>query len=73
MSKVIIECKTNGDAFNLISELIYTINEAKHQAFRDYVEAMDRREFDKAEFYSNEYKKLIALGKKIRNLARVEL
>lgn len=72
MAKVIIECKTNGEALNLLSNLLFTINEAKFQAFKNYVEAMDRREFDKADFYGAEYKKAVALAKQIRNLARVE-
>lgn len=72
MTKLIIECETNGDAFNLLSNILYTIDEAKHQAFKDYVEAMDRREFDKADFYGTEYKKAVTLSKQIRTRARVE-
>lgn len=72
MAKLIIEVKTNGEAFNLLSNLLYVINEAKYQTFKDYIEAMDRREFDKADFYGAEHKKMVALSKQIRNLARVE-
>lgn len=72
MAKVIIECPTNGEAFNLISGLIYAINEAKFQAFKDYVKSVDRKEPDKADFYGDEYRRLKELGRKIRNLARVE-
>lgn len=72
MAKLIIECNTNREAFELLTNLIYTINEAKHKAFKDYLDAMDRREFDKADFYGNEYKKCMALRKQITNFARVE-
>lgn len=72
MAKLIIECKTNGDAFNLLSNLLYTISETRYQAFKNYIEAMDRGESDKADFYDNEYKKLQNLSKQIRNCARVE-
>lgn len=73
MTKLIIECETTGDAFNLLNNLLYTINEAKHKAFKDYLDAMDRRDFDKADFYGNEYKKCMALRKQITNFARVEV
>lgn len=72
MAKVIIECETNGEALNLISELIYTINEAKFQSFKDYVESVDRRELDKADFYGDEYKRRKEFIRQIRNRARVE-
>lgn len=72
MAKLIFECETSGDALNLLSNLLYTIDEAKHQAFKDYIEAIDRREFDKADFYGAEYKKAVALSKQIRTRARAE-
>ena len=72
MTKLIIDCKTYGEAINLLSNLLYTIVEARYKAFKDYNEAMERREFDIADFYSAEYKKAVALSKQIRTRARVE-
>lgn len=70
MAKLIIECNTNGEAFELINNLLYAINEAKWQAYKDF---LDSKEPDESYFFANEYRKFKELGRQISNRARVEL
>lgn len=73
MAKIIIECNTNGEAFEILENLLYTINEAKFQAFKNLIEEARRKDYEKIDFYSGEFKKFKDLGKQIRDRARVEL
>lgn len=75
MAKVIVECNTNGEAFELLENILYAINEAKFQAFKDLLDEAERKDPDpkKVDFYSSELKKFKKLGRQIRGCARVEL
>lgn len=69
MAKVIIECKTNGEAFGLVNNIIYAVNEAKFQACRDF---LDSKEAEKCKFFAAEYEKFKELSRQIASRARVE-
>lgn len=73
MAKVIIECNTNGEAFELLNNLLYAANETKIQAYKDYVDELDRVGHKNADFYAARYRKFKELGRQIANHARVEL
>ena len=73
MVKVIIECDTNGEAFALVHDLLYAANEAKFQSYKDQVEAIDRGELEKANFYAAKFKRFGKLSRQIASRARVEL
>lgn len=73
MSKLIIECNNNGEAFELLAKIQYAIGEAKVQAFKDFLDAVERKDLEKANFYNNEFDKFKKLGRQIRNCAKVEL
>lgn len=72
MAKIIIECNTNGEAFEILDNILYTINKAKAQAFKEFVDETSRKDFEKADFYYSEFKKFKELSRQIRNRARVE-
>ena len=73
MAKVIIECITNGEAFELVNNLLYAANEAKFHSFKDYINSLDRGELENADICASEYKKFKELSRQIASRARVEL
>lgn len=72
MAKLIIECNTNGEAFSLLKNILCAIGEAKLEAFKDFLDAEERKDFEKSDFYIDEFKKLKNLGRQIKNHARIE-
>lgn len=73
MAKLIIECNTNGEAFEVLENILCAIGESKFQAFKNSLNEAEREDFEKAIFYNREFKKLEKLGRQIKNHARVEL
>lgn len=78
MAKIIIECNTNGEAielgeaFEILENVLYAIGEAKLEAFKDFLDAAERKDFEKADFYDSRFKKFKKLGRQIKDYVRVE-
>ena len=72
MAKVIIECNTIGEGFTLVYDLLCAADEAKLQSYKDQIEATDRGELRKSEFYAAKHERFEKLIRQIANHARVE-
>lgn len=73
MAKLIIECSTNGEALELLENILCAIKEAELQSFKDLLVETERKDFEKADFYNDEFNKFRKLGRQIRDRARVEI
>lgn len=73
MAKLIIECNTNGEAFEVLENILYAINEAKFHAFKGLLDGAESKDSEKVDFHNSELKKIEKLGRQIRDYAKVEL